>query len=533
MFETIPFQNICDALDKSGISEYMLKYLYITDGISVRLKKRYPTLLIGLKERGLIKESGGKYSFYHNSIREAVGRTLEFTVEDYADIFADSETDNPSKAICALNRPEEIRDGGIFLRSFFSADNTIYKKSRRYELCLLVFDHLDILSSMDLGSSALAYVRNSFHYLNEECGHSTFFYFLKHIADTALTTFWDTDENSVESMAFFVKKFFDRALSSYRYEECLHYYEKFEEKIQSLQHISEERRYFWRSHYANRVAIALDRSTVPLAEEPPEVAELYHRSWEYCNKAGCPNELVVQNAVDTFNRHYIYRHDLSPEIVKDTFERLRGIQSETLIEPMVMKYHLLLLEFLRYWKSRNDEALYALLGPIRYTYEKSTTEFYTLKLFILEIYVLAALGQYAEAVLLLSRAEAFAYKKEMRTYIYRITYTRANLMILANSEVSNGAFQQIVLAFEQMLDSCGENANRLKREAFLLKRLIRVLGEYDPRWLQNRIAAHQFPESRELLQIFYRQMGKVPKEIEELLRMESYFVFGGISFPAI
>lgn len=532
MFETVPFQHICDSLDKGGVSEYLLKYLYIADGISSKLERKYPALLAGLTAQGLIKEHGGQYAFYHNAIREAVGRTLNFSTEDYADIFSDPETDGSSKAICALNRLGKIRGSDTFLKSFFSTEKNICKTSRRYELCLLVFDHLDTLSNMGLGSAALAYVRNNYRFLNEECGHSSFFHFLKHAADTALTDFWDMDEECVEAMAFFIKKYFDRALSSYHYEDCFQYYEKIEKSFQKIQNISEGRRYFWRSHYANRTAIALDRNTVPLAKEPSRVADLYRRSWDYCNKAGNPDELVVQNTVDGFYRHIVYRHDLSAEYVDELICHLQGIHAEALSEPMVLEYHLLLLEFLR-CRENGKDGLRTLLESVQCAYKKGTSAFYTLKLYILETYILVALGRFAEADARLSHAESFAYKKEMRTYIYRITYIRANLMILTDSEISNVAYRQIVLAFEQMLDSCGTHVNGLKREVFLLKRLITIIGEHEPQWLQERIAACRLRASRDLLQRIYEHTGKAVKERDDLLEMESYFVFGGISFPAI
>ena len=533
IYETVPFQYICDSLDKGGITEYLLKYLYVAGEISGRLQHDHMSLLNGLVAQGLIKEHSGKYEFYHDAIRDAVGKTFDFTAEDYADIFADPETDGLSKAICVLNCPEQIRGGDVFLKAFFSARDTINKTNRRYEVCFLVFDRLDELSKMELTSAALAYVRGNYRYLNEECGHDMFFQFLQHAANVALTAPWDADEESVENMAFFIKKYFDRALSSYNYGECFQYYKKIEKKFQKIQNISENQRYFWCSHYANRAAIARDRDSAPLTDESPDVAALYQNSLDYCIKAGCPNELVVQIAVDNLNRHYIYRHDLSASIIEEIYACLTKICIEKLSEPMVLEYHLLLLEFLRDRECRDND-LSALLDRVRAAYESSKTAFYTLKLYILEIDILTALGRYKEAGNLIPRAEAFAYKREMRSYMYRVTYIKANLMMLQDDlNISDDAYRLSILAFEQVIDTGGRNVNVLKREAFLLKRLVTIIGEREPKWLKTRIDACRSGESRKLLQKIYDCIDDPAKKQDDFLKMESYFVFGGIDFPAI
>lgn len=532
VYETVPFQHICDSIDKGGVSEYLLKYLYVSGEISDRLQ-RHTDLLNALVAQRLLKEHSGKYEFYHDAIRDSVGKVLDYTVEDYADIFADSATDSLSKAICALNCVGQIRDGDGFLNKFFSTRDTINSATRRYEFCKLIFDRLSALSKLGLTASALAYVRSNYDFLNEECGHDMFFDFLQHIVDTALTAFWDTDEESVRNMAFFIKKYFDRALSSYNCSKCLRYYEKIDEMFQKVQNIPENQRFFWRAHFANRVAIACDRDSDPLTHEPPNVTALYNRSHSYCMEAGNPDELVVQTLVDDFNRHYIYRHDLSAAIVEEIRARLQTIQKETLSDPLVLEYHLLLLEFLQNRKCENS-ILSNLLDRVRTTYESCKTAFYTLKLYILEIDILAAMKRYKEASNLIPRAEAFAYKRDMRSYMYRITYIKANLMILQDdATISDDAYRLIVLAFEQMIDVGKNNVNRLKREAFVLNRLIKIIGKRNPQWLKKRVKSCYPEESRQLLQILCDCLDNSTEKRDELLAMESYIVFDGISFPAV
>lgn len=532
VYETVPFQHICDSLDNGGISEYLLKYLYVSGEISDSLQ-RHTALLDGLVAQRLIKENSGKYEFYHDAIRDSMGKALDFTVEDYADIFADTTTDSLSKAICALNCPGQIRGGDGFLNEFFSARDTIDSAPRRYEFCKLVFDRLSALSKMGLTASALAYVRSNYNYLNEECGHDMFFQFLQHVVDTALTAFWDTDEESVGNMAFFIKKYFDRALSSYNYSKSLQYYEKIDEMFQKVQNISEDQRFFWRAHYANRAAIACDRNSIPLADEPHDATELYQHSQNYCIMAGSPDELVVQTLVDDFNRHYIYRHDLSSGIVEGIYACLQTIDKENLSEPLVLEYHLLLLEFLRDNRCESS-VLSNLLDRVRTAYESNKAAFYTLKLYILEIDILTALKRYKEAGNLIPRVEEFAYKRDMRSYMYRITYIKANLMILQNdSFVSDDAYRLSVLAFEQMIDAGKDNANRLKREVFLLKRLISVIGSRNPQWLKQRINSCYPGENRKLLQSLSDCVGNLAGKQDDFLTMESYLVFEGISFPAV
>lgn len=75
---------------------------------------------------------------------------------------------------------------------------------------------------------------------------------------------------------------------------------------------------------------------------------MYAQSEKYCKDAGSDNELLLQIVVDNFNRHYIYRHSLTLDIVQKTYECLFKISQTFSEESMLLDYHLLLLEYLTF-----------------------------------------------------------------------------------------------------------------------------------------------------------------------------------------
>ena len=534
LYASRSLNRICESLDKAGSSAYILKYLYITGKVSASIAQRYPKLLQGLMEQSILKDKNGTVTFYHDEIRAVIGRTLSFSMEDYIDIFDDPDTDDGSKAICALMQIGQIKKSPDFLKDFFNAAYKIETISQRYDLCQYVFQQLDKLCAFNLTSDALQFVRCNFKYLNEEQGHAAFFSFLNCIADSALRCDWDTDERSAENMAYFIKKFFDRALSTYNNQSCISYFQKFVKIFQSLKHISDSRRNFWLSHYANRAAIALDRDSVPLTEEPVDASTLYDQSLLYCTQAGSPNELMLQIAVDNFNRHYVYRHDLTADIIRNTYKQLLDIKRDGLSEPMVLDYHLLLLKYLQYQAdARRGVNLSDLLEQVGETRKRCTSAFYTLKLYTLEIHILVNLGHFAKAAAVLPHAFEFAYKKEMRSSVYKLTYIQAHLMIFENGFViSSEAYQQIVLALEQIMDTHGNAANNLKREIFLLVQLAKTIAKHEEGRLAD-LVGHQVSDTRELLRALYMYISDGRSEMEDLFEMQSYFVVKGVSFPTI
>ena len=346
-YSDIPIREVCKSMDLGDIPEYILKYLYITNKINRQMRIKYRKIIDAFITLGILKENADGIEFYHEEIRHSIGKKLVFSEEDYADIYSDKGTDDVSKALCALNQLGHLRKDVSYLKAFFLSNYEIKIKNRRFEICWLIFQNLNVLTQYLLTKEALHFVKQNYVLLNTEQGYSTFFIFLKHIADTALAKKWDTDEESVENMAYFIKKFFDRSLSTYNYQHCLYYFNEYKKIFIKIKNISDSRRYFWLSHYANRVAISLDRSTVPLCKEPDKIKMMYSLSEEYCKKANLNPELLLQTAVDNFNRHYIYRHDLTLTTLFSYYNTLLDIKRDISEENIILDYHLLLLAYLK------------------------------------------------------------------------------------------------------------------------------------------------------------------------------------------
>ncbi len=534
LYAEIPLKRICDLLDKSGQVEFLLKYLYITDTISPNMESKHFTVLHNLIDQGILREKEGCIMFYHEKIRTVIGKTLTFSEEDYADIFADRDTDEISKAICALEQIGKLRNGSIFLEQFFSSNINIKKGSQRNHICNLVFQHLQELSNINLSASALQFVRRQYNDLREEQGHKTFLFFLNTIADSALKNNWDVDETSVENMAFFIKKFFDRSLSTYNHQNCLTYFQKYNMIFNNLEYITNKRRNFWLFNYANRAAIALDRESEPLESEPTKVTELYELSEFYSKQADDYTQLMLQITVDNFNRHYVYRHDLTLDYIHSVHADLLKLKNNGLTDFMVLDYHLLLLEYLyNQMAHSNVYDMQKLLMQVRSTCQRSDSAFYTIKLHILEITILANLCRWEEATERLSQAINFAYRKEMRSYIYKLTYIKTHLTIFKKGSMnSTEIYHQAVLALEQIIDIHENAIQNLKREIFLLVRLIQIITKNKPDEISHLINQYN-KHIQKLLQIVYAHIQGQPSKMGKLLNMQSFLMVKGISFPTI
>lgn len=534
LYAEIPLKSICNQLDKGGQAEFLLKYLYIANELTPKMVSTNTAVLQGLIDQGILREKDGTITFYHDKIRAVIGKELAFSEEDYADIFADHDTDDATKAVCSLEKIGGLRNGTAFLEHFFALDGGIRKGEQRYQICTLIIEHLSELSSVNLSSAALRFVRVQFPALREEQGYKAFFSFLKRIADFALEGGWDIDEECTENMAFFIKKFFDRALSTYDYQNCLHYFLEFEKIFKKLVHISNARRNFWLAHYANRAAIALDRRSAPLLAESDEARTLYELSEFYSQQAGYQDELILQITVDNFNRHYVYRHDLTPDIISDSLKRLRQLKDGGMVGSMVLDYHLLLLEYLNgQTMPPSSSETPDLLGRVRDTRQTTDSAFYIMKLYFLELIILANCGRWQEANECFSQALSFAYKKEMRPYVYKLTYIKAHLIIFEKKRADTAeVYQQAVLALEQMIDTHGHMVQNLKRESFLLVQLMRILTNFKSAEISTLIGNYS-QACQDLLNTILVYIQGTHTEIDELLGRESFLSMGDVSFPII
>lgn len=526
----------CSSLEAGDIPDYILKYLYITDEIGVEFRNKYFETINKLIFLGILKESKNAVVFYHEKIRNYIGERLKFTEEDYADIYYDINTDIVSKAICALSQINRINNASKFLNDFFQSNYNIRKVSQRYEICWLIFEHLDKLLDSGVATTALNFVHSNIESLNLEQEYETIFIFLNHIIKSAQSFNWDINFECVENMAYFIKKFFDRALSTYNNEILLENYDKLNSLLINAKHILNKRRNYWLSHYSNRLAIALDRTSDPLIAEPNFISKLYKQSEDYCKKAGYCEELLLQIVIDNFNRHYIYRHNLTINILNNSYYHLVKLNREKINRLICLDYHILLLQYLqtRLDKNKNEFRL-NILSKLKEKSEEirleSRSAFYSLKLAILEIYILIDLSRYSEANDLLSKAFDFAYKKGMRQSIYKLTYIRAHLLQFDNSlgSVTN-MHTQIILAFEQFMDA--RTLYDLKREIFLVARLLKLIHTFAPEYISS-IIKRENKDVSNLLQSLYKQIQGITSNYTDLFKMKSFYVLNGVDFPTI
>lgn len=523
---------IWEMLKATDIPLYVLKYLYIVDTIGPEFRRKYHKQIDLLISLGILKEVDAQIVFCHDEIRKCVKDNLDFSEEDYADIYGDKNTDDTSKAICALSKMHRLQGGTAFLKEFFQRDQELTRTNQRDELCHLIFENLDKLYESELTAAALHFARFHFTSFNEEHGYITSYRFLKQVANAALSGLWDISEESVEDMAYFIKKYFDRALSTRNYQDCQDYYLRYDVVFQRLSCISSQRRSYWLAHYTNRLAIMCDRSSAPLETEPLSATSYYTLSDDYCVKAGSPADLLLQICIDDFNRHYVYRHDLTGTFATQTFNKLTDIKQNYSLSTSSLEYHILLLEYLKDKLCERKEPSEDFLSRIRNVRDACASPFYRLKLYMLEGYILIELNRLSEANILLSRAVELAYKNEMRQHIYKLTYIKAHLQIFQNSgNITGSSYKQIVLAFEQLMDTRGASPNDLMREIFLVVRLTSLIFPRNPEKVTS-LTEKKEAEVQALFQKICNNSDHISSK-DTPFSMQSYFVYRNISFPSI
>lgn len=523
---------VWETLKTADILLYILKYLYIVDAIGLEFWKKYQRQIEYLVSLRIVKEANAQIVFVHDEIRRCAKDNLVFSEEDYADIYNDKNIDDASKAICVLNKIHRLRGGTAFLKEFFQSNQELTRTTQRDELFYLILENLDKLYETELTTDALHFVRFHFPTYNSEHGYISSFRFLRQVANAALSDIWATSEESVENMAYFIKKYFDRALSTRNYKDCLDYYPKFEALFQNISYISPQRRNYWLAHYTNRLAIMHDRGTAPTGVELPSAKSYYSQSNDYCTKAGSPVDLQFQICIDEFNRHYVYRHDLNSTLVAQTLNDLNLIKQNSAFSSSSLDYHLLLLEYVKGKMCTHEKPTEQFLVLIKSTREKIMSPFYKLKLYMLESYILIELDRLSDADALLSHAFELAYKSEMRQHIYKLTYISAYLKIFqSRGEVTESAYKQIVLAFEQLMHTRGEFPNDLKREIYLAIHLISLIVSRDPEKITH--LAKQKSTEVQLLLNEIKERSSSLEPVDSLFSMQSYFVYHSINFPSI
>lgn len=532
LYKNRSIKAVCELLAGNDIPIYVLKYLYVVGEMKADAQKKYERSIHYLISLGLVKEVDERIIFYHDEIRACIKESLSFSEEDYADIYDAPNVDETAKAICVLNQLGNIRGGVRFLRSFLRADCEIEKSAQRFELCQLIFENLDKLSAEGLTSDALHFVRFNFVAINHEFGYMTSFRLLKQAAESALQGKWDESTESIDNMAYFVKKYFDRALSIRNFQHCIDYYSQYEIVFKKLSYTHSMQCNYWLSHYTNRLAIMCDRNSTPLEAEPISATKYYQQSQEYCTQAGNPAALHLQLCIDEFNRHYVYRHNLTSVQVEQTYCTLNAINRNALPSTDSLDYHLLLLNYLQIKLCGHSQSSEALIYRIRCVRENINSPFYRVKLYILESYILIEHNRFKEIDLLLKQALMQAYKSEMRHHIYKLTYIKAHLQIFqSDGEINESSYRQLLLALEQLMDTRGESIHDLKREIYLVRHLISFVLKKDPSQIKTLIE-QKSQEVQSLLQIICEEINNSHKQ-DPLLSMSSYYIYNNINFPSI
>lgn len=523
-----------DPIFENKKSDECLKFIYITGLVSLPQSTSWNIIIHRLIEYGILARHNNNVFFSSGELRTIVGNILSFSDDDYDDLYENEGSSQETKAVCILNLLKKKEDAYIFLDNFFKSQGNFITKNQRWETCCLVLEKFEELCDMGLIHQLLLFLKNNYTPLYEEQGHYKFFSFLDLAMKTFISNDWDTDNDSIEIIAYFIKKYFDRALSTYNCSEVERNYNAVKEKFKSLIHLSKQRKNYWLCHFSNRAAIAADReSNVLLGGVYNNDADaLYEESRELCLAAENPGELEMQILIDEFYRYYVYGHSLNDTILNSLYDDLRKLDTDELHKIISLQYHLILMEYMKLkLASAGADKLNELLKTVISLMNKCNSPFYVIKLYLIEIYILIETKEYGSAYELLDKAKEYALMKDMRGWIYKLSCVKAFLMkICPGIEKEIDLQGQIRIAFEQFMRIRRNSIQDIKREIFLPIELAKMAEDFTMRKIVESI------KSQDKNQDFWGSLNNYlsgNKTSNGIKYFRSYFTIHDIGFPNI
>ena len=533
LYSNYSIKSLCSTFEGSDVPEYVLKYLCINNELPLNDNIKYHSAIRHLINSKIIKEVDGKIVFSHEKIKETILKNASFSEEDYVDIFYDKNSSVEGKTICAINQIDRIREAPSFLRDFFAINQELKKSEQLYDICWSIFTNIKWFKEYNLTSTALRFVKNNLKRISYEQNQDKYYNLISYIYRTIKSSFWDIDEECVECIAFFIKKYFDRTISTYNHHNVYTEYLEIATIFSNVKNLSNDRKNFWLSHYSNRAAISLDRNSNPFKNEPKEVSELYELSVFYYNNSLNNDDLLMQIYIDNFYRKYIYHHDLSLEFVQESYDKLSKIERSNIERKICLKYHLLLLKYLEFVmnNSHSSKELEELLQKVNELRKESDSSFYNLKLYLLEIYCLIDIKNYHHAYYVIDEATKFAYQKGMRISIYKLTFAKMFLLGYCDFGTANDYQAKTILTLEQFMNTKGTSKSSIKRESYIVIELLSAINTFSPEYVKNYTKCFKNKDvvPYELLKIIN---GESNSNLE-YKNNKSYFVYEGINFPPI
>lgn len=520
-----PFINYCKTKD----DRYILEYIYIAGYIDKEMYLRWQAEINRLIQLGVLKESDKKIIFVSNQIRAAVSDIIEFNGFEYANIYNQNESNIEAKVICALKLQLSIKGSIEFLKEFFESKYIFTISTQRYEICCMVLENFNSLCNKGLFTPLLEFLKYNYNSLYQEQGHHTFFSFLEKIVKIAMENDWGPNENNtngIEIMAFLVKKYFDRALSTYNYKNIRSKYFILKDKILGIAQLSCDRKHYWLCHYSNRAAIAEDRQS---KISDYKLSDLYEESKWHCNQVkGNENmELQIQITIDEFYTHYIYHHSLNIDILNTTMDKLNFLNVGCKPVPVSSEYHIILIEYLKIKLSNESGYSFEKLNNLICKLEsRCKSPFYIFKIYLLKIYILIEEGNYSGAYELLNTAMDYIINADLRSCLYKLSCIKAFLLILDEQLDKNiSKDTQIYIALTQFVRSKKDSIHDFEREIFLPVELTKY---------NNNSNLSNPTEPYEKVCLDLKCFG-VPSDYidKNQLSLKSYFIIKGICFPNI
>ena len=524
-------------LNLNDTSKFVMKYLYVVEKMCPQVKSNYSAAVSELLKLGFIKYEQNNLILANEHFAKSIKHNFPFTADDYADIYDNDYADCGAKAICALNLiSHRQKEKTEFLEYFFQVGNKDLRPSRRYESCSLIFDKFNYIEDLNLATSALNYVKINLPYFNKEQGHDSTYALYEKIANAAINCNIDGGY-CVGAITELMKKVLDRALSTYHNDECYGFAMAFIDKIKVAQNINYKDKNFWLSHFFNRAAIAAERGIkISNFSERYQFTpdELYNKSEACCKVAGNPAELLLQINVDGFNRHYIYASDLSSEIVLKAISELDKLEIQTIERKLCLEYHKILFSYLAVRLGCIEGNVSALIDDLYSKTDKALSEldgksaFYISKLYLIKIYLLIEKHQYSLADETAKDALDFVYMNELKRFVYKFTYVRAQLTDLIDKTVSSKEkFNYSVLALKQFLEVRNGNEKDILREIYVAVELLYYICKNS----DNRFAKSLLDSENKIHNKLWDFV--CSKNEEEQCSQPSYFVFNGVKFPTI
>ncbi|MCI8979759.1 MAG: hypothetical protein HFE52_03720 [Clostridia bacterium] len=508
--------------------EWIIKLLLLLDEINldnfIWLNKRAIQILC---DYNIIKITNKILTFRHNKIYQYYHKSIITTPKEYINMFYELHRTSQNdfmveKIICifASNCFNQIQECHQILSDFFESKPIQLSYDKVFIVCNTMVRWLKIIDESSYIPITVTYLKNNLKPLTNYIGRENIFGLYKYMVDVFVNDKFLKWEAIHSDICFIYKKFLDLILNHHKNNICKKYVGKFRKQTKKFNGISIYEKNKWIAHYYNRLAIAVDRNSMPLSYDD-NALKYYKLSRKYADQT-LDNKLKEQIEIDEFNRHYFYVQDLSRQDILNLSNFYHEVVPYHSDDDLKAKFHIYLTDFLLK-KECHIPDIDTILNNANPLY----SSFYVSKFKMLRIYSILEKNDTGDLVEEIDNLLRYVYSSQLRHFIYKVTYIKAQYSRLKFGE-TNETLDLFIKAYQQLSIAMKNEAEKY-RNIFLYRELLSYI--YTKNKHITKKLVKDCTVSQAILNILKNNVKSYKND--HLLYTNSQFVLRGINYPNI